>query len=1505
MKKIILTAVTALMFGTAFAQKIVETADVAHTKGNSGITVQVKPADNPMVKKFRDTKPLKAGKMVKKGIDLSKHVSASQLNNVTSIKPVLTGKSGKASLSTINATVNKNIAGIPQFSAGNATNLKPAFTTSKSFTPAVMPSHISNATQLSVADMKPFKSVARLHNDNPFTNAKTLTAADIKELTPHLTPATRNAAANGMRKAVNTPQGEYSASGFVLTQDALGAEQFTPTNWTMYSGYANLDTGDQIPAFFNVIPYIQQLTNFYENGIIPVAGTAEGNKITIPQQYIAKGKLQDGTEVYIILFSPANEKGNYNIEMTFDEKGNITTTPQDAYVYAAFTTPTVDPDSFVGNYEYIAEPTYKAVGANADDPGIAGFKSKYHYTGYGNDNDTGENVTWDAYLGKDIEHNVDVLINPIPNPAPDDIDAVSVFCTIDGNTVTILPQVIAATSDYNLIVYGSNTSDGSIVMTIGANGSLQTVAGQQIVYGAFTGNSFDPTFATQLGTIASVNDVRYELYKSNSGGESDIPGFEPMYKYNANGGDYDYDTRRITPVSWKAQLGTHNGQTYIIDLIPKFFEDVEYIPAQCNISGNEVTVQPFTFATTSDGYSVAIFCGTQDDGVIRLTLDEEGHLALANPDDMIILGRFEGAGFTPSYNGFAGYFEAIVEPKYTLEGEEYDPMPGFTKYDASGWDVEFDRNGNLVSQTPVQWTTYLGEGQDLSGDKVDVMVDLIPLHDYFRQGGLDNIQVIYNISSDGNIVVPAQKIAESTDYYFYFFNAANEDGSVRMKLAEDGSLSLTDYQGTIMMYAAFTQDTFDPNYNAGYIEAIVGATYGDGGNTPGGDIERPEGFDAFTPLYIYNATGVEIDPETQRETSVNWKAWYGYVSDMGEQITCLVDIIPNPFASQGLGCIPVGGDQTGNNIVIPGQPVVQLTGQDGSPVYLHAFSGMTEDGSIHYTITKDGKLALANPDDIIIYGVFTTEDFILDEDHYLGAYSVVAAVNYGEGGNSGAPSNSKPKNVWAEPDFTDIFFGMSPSFYSYGTTNFMLLPAFAELPYRNFTKEAVDGFTWSVSELVPDYVKNEYVPVNEQVGVDRDFVMETEGGKIYNAVSLTAYNKYGESEPYRYGQHFSEDLENLYALAGDMGNSHQAGDGTFMIPSRANIDRGLAPYGFCSTPGYAKRDAELNKEQYDPAYDIAEIIAYEGKPAAPLYMEGVNMWVFEPQVADDFELTCELHKCHRTDDGTLVLGDLIAISHAKRDDFKLYNTQGIPTGQINFSNFYTYDIDGLTISHDHLFIEDEFCVVLKGWDNKTFDCYPIGEGEWNEVSLPNMFFKMKARGEQLVTAGEIYSNLYIGLANAAYGYLYTEEKTNVSVAPEGGEVSLSIRPMLFSNTATGRITTRLFLDDNYELPSWVKYSFENEDYNSDEFSFDLKFTVAALPTDLQARETTLRFWQEGAYIDVKIAQKADANAPQLSGIDEIASAPAQRTGRIYNVAGQKVNSSFSGIKIMDGVKVVK
>lgn len=1501
MKKIILTAVTALMFGTAFAQKIVETADVAHSKGNNNIAVQVKPADNPMVKKFRDAKIVRTTKMEKKGFDLSKHVNASQLN-ATSIKPMLAGKTSDKTIVLGNATAHTSAVNAKQFTEIKNTKLTPAFTT----TMTKMPSRFNTASQLSVADMKSVKSVARLHKSNAFTSTKTFSAADFAELTPRLKPAKKQPAQGGMRKAA-IPQGNYNAAGFQLSADAMGNEQYTAVNWTMNAGYAVTEDEQYIPALFNVIPYIQQLANFYTEGVIPVQAYAEGNKLIVPQQYVASGKLQDGTEVYVILFSPANESGNYNIEMTFDDNGNITTTKSDAYVYGVFSTQRVDPKTMVGMYEYIAEPSYKLPGADVDDPGIPGFKPTYHYTGHGNDNDTGENVTWDAYLGKDTEHNVDVLINPIPNPAPDDIDAVSVFCTIDGNTVTILPQTIAKTDDYNLIVYGSNTSDGSIVMTISANGALQTVAGQQIIYGAFTGDAFDPSFATQLGTIEAVNDVKYELYKNGESG--DIDGFTTMYKYNSTGADYDMNSRTATPVSWKTQIGTYAGDTFILDLIPNIFDQVEFIPVPCTISGTDVTVAPFTFATLENGSAVVVFSGVTEDGVIHMKLDASGHLSLVDPNDILVLGEFTSGSFDPTYNTFSGYFEMIVEAQYTLEGETPEPIPGFTEHKASGWNITFDNNGNIASQTPAQWSTFLGEAEDEDGQKINVMIDPAPIADYFKQGGLSNVQVIYNISSDGNIVVPAQKIAQDASYYYYFFNGGDsDDGSVHMKLSSDGKLSLTDYQGTIMMYGAFTTDGIDFDAYAGYVQATVGATWdGGGSDTPGGDIERPKDFDEFTPLYIYNAKGSEIDPETQRETPASWKAWYGYISDQGQQIACLVDIIPNPFASQGLGCIPVGANQSGNNITVPGQPVIQLTGDDGKPVYLHAFSGITEDGSINYTITNDGKLALANPEDILIYGVFTTTDFILDEEHYLGAYEVVGAITYGEGGGNNPvdPSSGKPKNIWAEPDFTNIFFGMSPSFYSYGTTNFLLLPAYAELPYRNFTKETVDGFTWSVSELVPDYVKNEYVPVNEQVGTERDFVMQTEGGKIYNAVTLTAYNKYGESEPFKYGQHFNEDIENLYALSGDMGSSHQAGDGTFMIPSRASFDCGLAPYGFCSTPGYQKRDSEANHEQYDPDYDISDVISYEGKPAAPLYIEGVNMWVYEPQASDDFNLTCELRKCHRTDDGTLVLGDLIATSQAKRDDFKFYNTQGIPTGQINFSNFYTYDIDGLTITHNHLFIEDEFCIVLKGWDNKTFDCYPIGEGEWNEESLPNMFFKMKARGEQLVSPNGIYSNLYIGLANAAYGFLYTEDYTNINVAPEGGNASVSIRPMLYSNTATGRITTRLYLDDDYELPSWVKYSFENEDYNSEEFSFDLKFNVEPLPADLSARETTLRFWQEGAYIDVKLTQKADANAPLLNGIDEIATAPAQRTGRVYNVAGQKVNSNYNGIKITDGAKFLK
>jgi len=239
---------------------------------------------------------------------------------------------------------------------------------------------------------------------------------------------------------------------------------------------------------------------------------------------------------------------------------------------------------------------------------------------------------------------------------------------------------------------------------------------------------------------------------------------------------------------------------------------------------------------------------------------------------------------------------------------------------------------------------------------------------------------------------------------------------------------------------------------------------------------------------------------------------------------------------------------------------------------------------------------------------------------------------------------------------------------------------------------------------------------------------------------------------------------------------------------------------------------------------------------------------------------------------------------------------------------------------DHLFIDDEFVIIIEGWDNGTFSGV-LGSTEHNFNEITSTWFQ--SPGEtRLRSYGGGWPQLFIGLIDATYGYLHTEDDTNLIFAKEGGTSTIHVDPMLYSkDEETGEPSYLLNVEsvsvdgeEVDEIPEWITIEVANEDYtkakgvddegNEYEYfvngiDYDLVITLAALPEGVENRTAKIVFWQTGAKLTVNLTQDIDPD-----GISTVVEQTPIKNSRAFNLAGQPVGNSYKGVVVKDGKKIL-
>lgn len=833
-----------------------------------------------------------------------------------------------------------------------------------------------------------------------------------------------------------------------------------------------------------------------------------------------------------------------------------------------------------------------------------------------------------------------------------------------------------------------------------------------------------------------------------------------------------------------------------------------------------------------------------------------------------------------------------LNPQVAAQAKAVSKAPAFAKnYTGVGYDYGTGKS--------TQWTmiptvaTFINE-ETSEEEMVDIFVDIIPAPDFLSGLYPDGIPVEYTVGENDVITIMPQSIASyqdeengTTNYLTLFsVDSQDNDGVINMKVDNNGKITVTNGSWICLGEFAnveFDEQTIDSEAFLGWDELITDVNYYMHIETIIEQEYNGHGIDYFAnePADWVMQRGTRIMDDDRTNFFIN--------------MTPLLEIFSGLYPDG----IDVEYEQDGNTITVHPQVIASIDDEEGTE-YIMICSGTSNDGNIVLTESKSG-LATIEGESIII-GAWSTSEFDPSFESYLGGYSYIDNVKYRL---PDAPAEA-PTDVAFEPNELVLFAGLGYSGYSYND-NLAIMGAYAPTSFRNATFDIATDFEWLVNETVD----SKKTPIT---GNDRDFVLNTTGDATYDTFSLTAYNQKASSTytwgtGHCLGSDGSVRYDAIHAYAGSGASSFRFSDGTSAVMTRQNPDYDLTFYVNWATPDIASNYSVPS---------ISTIYSYQGKPATPLYLTGVTLPLVSFSATDDFNLHIKLCKCTRNSRGNLTLGDVIAEGDATLDNVVDDYDAGIKA--IEFTELYVEDEFGMSETVDYLFVEDEFVIVIEGWDNGTFSGV-LGSQEYNFNEITSTWFQSTGETRLRSYSGG-WPQLFIGLLDATYGYLYTEDDTNLIFAAEGGTSSIHINPMYYGvDDETGDPTYNLYTEsviedgeETDEIPDWISIEIANEDYTTatatdddgyeytyfvNGIDYDMVITVDALPEGVSNRTAKFVFFQTGAKLTVTVVQDVDPD-----GISTVVEKTPIKNSRAYNLAGQPVGKNYKGVVVKDGKKVI-
>ena len=590
-------------------------------------------------------------------------------------------------------------------------------------------------------------------------------------------------------------------------------------------------------------------------------------------------------------------------------------------------------------------------------------------------------------------------------------------------------------------------------------------------------------------------------------------------------------------------------------------------------------------------------------------------------------------------------------------------------------------------------------------------------------------------------------------------------------------------------------------------------------------------------------------------------------------VNVLVDVVPNDFGFEN--GVAVEYSLSGNKITIPAQ-LVAVNSKYGYYFFLE--DGATSDGTITLNLNEDGSIS---GNYSIGYFAYADEE----RSSYLGAWTWAKNITYKFPGQAAvAPT------VEYQPNNLVLFAGLGVSGYSYNN-NLVMMGAYAPVNFRNSSTGEATAWDWSVEKDSDE--GTEVIRSSE-----KNFTLNTIGGESYTNFSLVGINENAKSDSVKWGVGKSLNnsnatrYTNLYAYAGSTASSFQFSDGSYAIMTTQDPDGDLTFYTNWATPEKASTS-------------MSKIYIYQGKPSTPIYFEGVTLPMvnFSASETTPFNLQIVIRKCTRNPQtGKITFGDIIAKSDATianiNSDYA--STSGLTT--IECRGFYVEDEFGMSTELDYLFVEDEFLIEIDGWDNGSFTGILGSQDITPNNALNTTWFEKSGEEGSAYAYTSWKTSLFVGLLDAAYGYLYTTDNTDLNISADGGQAAIHVNPMLYSTDQEGNPGYRLFIEsinvdgeDVEELPEWLTIGLANEDYNKG-IDYDLLFQAEALPAEVAGRTAAITFFQEGAQLKVTVSQGS------VEGVQTVVTSKAAN-GKLFDLSGRQV-SGKKGLVVRDGKKFI-
>lgn len=562
---------------------------------------------------------------------------------------------------------------------------------------------------------------------------------------------------------------------------------------------------------------------------------------------------------------------------------------------------------------------------------------------------------------------------------------------------------------------------------------------------------------------------------------------------------------------------------------------------------------------------------------------------------------------------------------------------------------------------------------------------------------------------------------------------------------------------------------------------------------------------------------------------------YTYIDSLNNVSNWLVNLVPNVLSADPTDAnnyIFAPYEMNEDTLIV--KPLyLGANKEKGYYFFLADFN--SDDCALRYTINEKGYLTYAGEGNVkIAFLVFNTPEFDpnFGEDTYLGYWTYFSNVKYYK---NDQPFDA-PKVAFA-PYNTVLYAGLGATGYSYNA-NLAMIGAYAPTIFQNLTTDVASAWDWSVERAAADGTE-EVVRSTEE-----HFILNTTGNDVYSNLALVGSMIDAKSDSCKWGVGKTVDEESvarynaLYAYAGETGSSFQFDDGSYATMTTMDPDQDLAFYTNWGTP-----------DLYDRV-KMSKIYVHMGTPSAPLFFTGVTVPLVSFKDNGKFNLQAKIRKCDRSSTGRLTLGDVVAEANATIDDVVDNSaTSGITS--VNFTKFFVTDEFGMTTEKDHFFMDEEFLVEIDGWNNGTFSGVLGCADLYNDNDPTSVWFEKEGEEGSTYSYNTWKTKLFIGLIDASYGFLNTSDPTEHQFTAAGGQSTMHILPMLYSNDENGNLTTRLFVEE--EIPEWIHLS-TTDPASKDNIAFDLTIAVDALPNGLTGRYAYVNLFQEGAQLPLLIVQ---------------------------------------------------